>query len=155
MNTVSTSSFNPDDFLSLAGNILKYPKADEATVRTAISRAYYSVFLNARDHLFGADTRFLTNKIKKEINKKFQIISGNKRELGSHEIVSFTIKAKTGNITLSDQLNKLRRAKVNADYKTSIDCLLAEGKPSWRVYAEETCQLASQVPPHVRKLPNY
>jgi hypothetical protein len=155
MATTRSLAFNPDSFLSFAGTILKDPSADEVTMRTAMSRAYYSVFLNARDHLFGHDARFLTKKVKSEINSKYKIISGKKRELGSHEIVSFAIKFKTGNITLSDQLDKLRRARINADYNMNADCLVIESKTSWRVYAEETCQLASQLLPRIRRLPNY
>jgi len=43
-------TFNPEDFLVLARD-LNARSADEATLRTVISRAYYSVFLTARSRL--------------------------------------------------------------------------------------------------------
>lgn len=35
---------NPDDFVSLAGKLAANANADEATYRTAVSRAYYGAF---------------------------------------------------------------------------------------------------------------
>jgi uncharacterized protein (UPF0332 family) len=35
---------NPDDFISLAGKLAANANADEATYRTAVSRAYYGAF---------------------------------------------------------------------------------------------------------------
>ncbi|MCI0357984.1 MAG: HEPN domain-containing protein [Planctomycetaceae bacterium] len=39
------------DFLRLAGRLAVAPPADEAQLRTAVSRAYYSAFHSAKDYL--------------------------------------------------------------------------------------------------------
>lgn len=42
---------NAEEFLSLAGKLSASPSASEAACRTAISRAYYACFHNAKDFL--------------------------------------------------------------------------------------------------------
>lgn len=157
MSILASDSFNPDGFFSFAGSIVREPTANEAALRSAISRAYYSVYLVARDSLFGLDERCLTTKMKREIAAKFRVRHKLKKQrgLGTHERVIFAILDKTNNVTLSQRLDQLREARVNADYKMNQECLSNVGKQSWREYVKETMELASLVLPLARKLPSY
>jgi hypothetical protein len=155
--SISTSHlFNPEGFFSYASSAVREPSASEAALRSAISRAYYAVFLVARDRLFGTDAVGLTAQVKKIIIRDFQIRTGRKRsDLGIHETVIFAIRYKRKHITLSDQLDQLREARVNADYRMSGKCLSNVGKQSWLEYAEESMQLAALTLPLAKRLPSY
>lgn len=156
MSDSTTHSFNPDEFFSFASLICRDSSADEASLRSAISRAYYAVFLAARDSLFGTDAVGLSDPVKKRIIRNFQVRRKEKRRgLGIHETVIFAILDRTNSITLSGQLDQLREARVNADYRLSHRCLLDVGKRSWREYAEETMQLAALILPLMKRLPSY
>jgi hypothetical protein len=149
------NSFNPEQFFKFAAAIVGDVNANEAALRSAISRAYYATFLVSREKLFGLDGVGLTKTTRKKITKKFKLVHGKKREPGTHEIISFAILDKTNKLALSQQLEQLKDARVNADYKLSEDVLLDVSKSSWKAYAEETLQLASQVLPLVKTLPSY
>lgn len=157
MSILASGPFSPHEFFSFAGSIVHDTNADEAALRSAISRAYYSVYLVARDSLFGLDEMRLTAAIRKQIASKFsrRYRQRRRRKLGTHETVIFAILDKTNNITLSQQVDQLREARVNADYKMSQQCLSDLGKQSWRQYAQETMQLGSLVLPAVKRLPPY
>lgn len=156
MSMPASQPFDPTEFFSFAGSIIRDSSANEAALRSAISRAYYSAYLIARDRLFGTDEVRLTAGIRKRINRNFQLRSHKKRrELGMHVLVIFAVHDRTNNFTLSQQLDQLREARVNADYKMSQKCLLDIGKQSWREYAEETMQLATLILPLVKRLPSY
>lgn len=150
-------SFNPEDFFSYAGSIVSDANSNEAALRSAISRAYYSMFLIARDRLFGLDQVQLNNTKRKQVDKQLLIQYSGKRkkQLGVHERVILCVCDKTQNITLYQQLDQLREARVNADYKMSHSCLSTVGKTSWREYAEETLQLSSQILPDLKRLASY
>jgi len=150
-----SNSFDPEQFFKFATVIVGDANANEAALRSAISRAYYATFLVSRERLFGLDGVGLTKATKKRIIKKFRLVHKKKREPGTHEIISFAIFDKTKKVTLSQQLEQLKDARVNADYKLSEDVLLDVGKSSWKAYAEETMQLASQVLPLAKTLPSY
>jgi len=151
-----SQSFDPTEFFSFAGLIVRESSANEAALRSAISRAYYSVYLVARDSLFGTDEARLTAGIRKRINRNYQLKTHKKqRELGTHALVIFAIHDRTNNFTLSHQLDQLREARVDADYKMSQKCLSNIGKQSWREYAEETMQLATLILPRAKMLPSY
>ncbi len=148
--------FDPTKFFSFAGSLVRDSSANEAALRSAISRAYYSIFLVARDSLFGTDEARLTSGIRKRINRNYQTAThGRQRELGTHALVIFAVRDKTNNFTLSQQIDQLKEARVNADYKMSQQCIIDAGKQSWREYAEETMQLAALILPIVKKLPSY
>jgi hypothetical protein len=148
--------FNPEEFFHYASLILHDPLASEAQLRTAISRSYYSLFLIARDKLFGTDEHYLTSGIRKKILKSYQIrIDKKKKHLATHELVIYAINDKTHNVTLFQQLDQLREARVNADYKMSQKLLADLGKKSWRDYAEENMQLAALVLARVKTLSSY
>lgn len=148
--------FNPEHFFHYASTILNNSTANEAELRSAISRVYYAVFLIARDRLFGPDEQRLTHGIEKRIIKSYRIkIDKKKFKLGTHERTIFAIHDKTNNISLSQQLDQLREARINADYKVSQKVLSDINKESWRKYAEENMQLATLILPRVRNLPSY
>lgn len=161
-NTNSTSnpltiSFNPQEFFTFAGSIIQDPNANEASLRSAISRAYYSMFLIARDIFFGTDQARLSSPVRKQIDRSYQLRYSrpNNFKLHDHERVIFIIEDKAKNIVLSQQLDQLREARINADYKMDQACLANVGKQSWRDYATETMQLATQILPSLKTLPPY
>ena len=152
--------FTPEDFFDFAASIVRDPQANEAALRSAISRAYYAVFLTTRDRLFGLDEVLLTKELRKELVKRFQGKRRTKREPGSHELVTFALEEKASRdksikITLYHQINQLRESRVLADYRLSSQYLLESGKQSWRDLTIETVELASQVLPAVKLLNCY
>jgi len=155
MSISASRSFRPEEFFSFAGSIVRDSSANEAALRSAISRAYYAVYLVARDSLFGIDGVRLTNAIRKQINKKFRQTGRHTKDPGVHERVIFAITDKPTNMTLAQQIDQLREARINADYKMNYKVLAIVGKQSWREYAEETMQLAALVLPSARRLPAY
>jgi uncharacterized protein (UPF0332 family) len=158
MNSSPKIPFDPDGFFGFAGTIVRDPNANDAALRSAISRAYYAVFLTARDALFGIDEMSCTKAVKVKIAKKHQIYYGLKSKqphLATHQRVIFSVLDKTNNITLHQQLEQLKEARVRADYIRNDACLLEVNKHSWRDYAEETMQLAALVLPMAKRLPLY
>ncbi len=150
--------FTPEDFFDFAASIVRDQQANEAALRSAISRAYYAVFLTTRDSLFGLDGVLLTKGLRKQIEKKFK--SREKRKPGSHEIVAFALedkasKDKSIKITSCQEISQLREARVLADYRLSSQCLSEIDKESWRELALETVELTSQVLPVAKQLPRY
>ena len=89
--------FDPRDFLSLAENLASASTANEADLRTAISRAYYAVHLRARETLVAADQMQSTK-------------SG-----ADHEIVISKLRRRGG--SLGDQVDWLRVRRIRADYR--------------------------------------
>lgn len=155
MSIPSGHSFNPEGFFRFASSIIRDSNASEAALRSAISRAYYAVYLVARDRLFGIDAARLIPRIQKRIDKEFKLQTRLKRGPGPHERMIFVIKQKSRNITLSQQFEQLKEARVNADYQMSYTVLSVIGKGSWREYAEETMQLATLILPSAKSLPTY
>jgi hypothetical protein len=156
MSMPASQLFDPTEFFSFASSILRDSSANEAALRSAISRAYYSAHLVARDRLFGADGVRLTARIRRKIKKSLQLRSHKKqRELGMHVLVVFAVQERANIVTLSQQLDQLREARVDADYKTNQKCLKDIGKQSWREYAEETMQLTALILPLLKRLPSY
>lgn len=148
--------FNPEGFFSFASSVVRDPNASEAGLRSAVSRAYYAVFITARDRLFGDDQKNLNNKVKKKIRQSYRQQTGNKKPyLGNHELVIFTISDRAKDVMLSTQLDQLREARVAADYKRDYYHLSKVGKQSWREYAEETMELAALILPLAKKLSSY
>ena len=82
--------FDPERFWRLANELAQSP-ADEARLRTAVGRAYYSIFLIARDNMKIPDT---TEKVHGEVIWRLR---NYRRAYG-------------------DQLAKLQRWRTNADY---------------------------------------
>jgi hypothetical protein len=65
------------------------------------------------------------------------------------------LKYKTKNVALSQQLDQIREARIDADYRLNQACLIRVGKQNWRQYAEETMQLAASILPQINKIPSY
>lgn len=89
--------FDPLDFLSLAESLVAGSQPDEAQLRTAVGRAYYAVFLRAREDLL-AQNRIAT--------------SGTGAD---HGIVVAGLRQRDQ--TLGDQLDWLRVRRARADYR--------------------------------------
>ena len=90
-------AFDPQDFLSLAQNLTNTSTANEAELRTAVSRAYYAVHLRARETLVAAGQMKSTN-------------SG-----ADHGIVISKLRNRGG--SLGDQVDWLRVRRIRADYR--------------------------------------
>lgn len=152
----SSQSSISDDYLHLAADATRNQHSSEGTLRTAISRAYYAVFLTVRDQLFGPDGARLKSETEKKLRKKFW--QKHKRNPGSHDLVIFAIADIKPTTTLrpqvfSQQVSQLKEARVHADYHFTLDNLKDIPKDNWREYAEESVELASQLLPVARRLP--
>ena len=147
-----------DSYLGLSSEIVRNNKSNEGALRTAVNRAYYSVFLTARDRLFGPDGTGLTKTIKKRIAKIFkQQHTWNPQ---SHEQIIFAISelSTTGTIyplALSQQIGELQEARVHADYHFTAETLKDIPYGTWSEYADRMVALASQLLPAAKLLPPY
>jgi hypothetical protein len=154
---VSSGSSIFDDFFHLASQAIKDTESSEGALRTAISRAYYAVFLTARDQLFGPDETGLTSSKRKKLRKKF---GQKKRPVGSHDWIIFAISdikptVTVRPLTLQSQVSQLKEARVHADYHFTSQNLQGIPYNTWREYATKVVELASQVLPVARQLPPY
>ena len=145
------------EFLELASRILRDSQAQEGAMRTAISRSYYSVYLTVRDRLFGPDGRGL-RRLERKLTRKFR--RKRKRALGSHELVLFAITdfsptALMRPLTLYEQIDELKEARVHADYHFTDENLKDIPYDAWSEYADRMVALASQILPVARQLPSY
>jgi hypothetical protein len=84
--------FDPEDFLRVADS-LGTPGSQEAELRTAVGRTYYALFLLAR--------------------AKARVHSGNQ----IHQLVIAELKKLPGYRPVGEQLDRLRRLRVIADYQ--------------------------------------
>ncbi|MBI4329862.1 MAG: hypothetical protein HY673_01110 [Chloroflexi bacterium] len=87
------------------------------------------------------------------IRKKARLQKQQRGLAGSHEVIIFAASEKS--VSLSQQLDQLKEARVLADYRLGRQYLTSVGKQSWLDYARDTLALASQVLPAARKLPRY
>lgn len=147
-----------DDFLHIASEAVRNAQSSEGALRSAISRAYYSVFLTARDKLFGSDQIQLTNTIRKQLSKKFK--KSKQKEPGSHDIIIFAITeikqtSTIKPISFSQQISQLKEARIHADYHFSTTNLARIPYSTWQEYAKENIELASQLLPIARRLPSF
>lgn len=158
MITSGSQSSVADDFLHLASDAVRDAQASEGALRSAISRAYYAVFLTVRDQLFGLDAISLSNKERKDLERKFR--KAHSRAPGSHDLVIFALADVQPNktvhpLTLQQQVRQLKEARVHADYHFTAGTLKGVAKQSWREYAEECVIIASQLLPTTRRLPRH
>jgi len=150
------SNFSFSEFLSLASSLRTSVQFQEGALRTAVSRAYYTVFLTVRDKLFGPDGKGLSRKVKKRLAKKFE----RKLNPGVHELVLLAIidhpniKEKK-KITLYQQIAQLKEARVHADYHFSLENLKNIPYDTWAEYTKKMIDLASLILPDAEKLPPY
>ena len=92
-----TQPFDPLDFLDLARE-LGARTQDEASLRTAVGRAYYALFIIARDKLGFAMKRKAV-----------------------HTLVTKELKRRRGYRSTADQLAALKRLRHTADYQMLPD----------------------------------
>jgi len=154
---LSSQSSVSTEFLELASRIVRDTEAQEGAMRTAISRSYYSVYLTVRDQLFGPDGRGL-RRVQRKLARKFN--RKRKRTPGSHELVLFAIKDLTPTatmrpLTLYQQIDELKEARVHADYHFTDENLKDIPYDAWPEYADRMVALASQILPVARRLPPY
>lgn len=109
-------AFDPADFLALARALAGTTDPSEAELRTAISRAYYAVFLKARENLV-------------RLGRITPTQSGE-----DHGLVIATLRGHGG--PHGDQLDKLRRNRGQADYQLEppIDARFANSVLSLATY---------------------
>jgi hypothetical protein len=158
ITNTSTQATISDGFLRLATEIVQNSLSPEEAFRTAISRAYYSVYLTVRDRLFGADEIGLTRSIKKDIKRRFKQKHG--WYPGSHDRTLFALAdlpttLTTHPLTLLQQVTLLKAARVHADYHFTIGKLQDIPYDTWAVYADNMVALASQILPDAQQLPSY
>ena len=103
---ISQNPFDPKGFLTLAETLASNPAGDPATYRSALSRAYYAVFLVARESL----------TTKGVISPSFSA--------SDHGLVIRTLRSL--NRQVGDQLDKLRRKRNRADYVLTTQVSQAE-----------------------------
>ena len=100
--------FNAQDFLALADQLANDPAGDEAKYRSALSRAYYALFLYARESLIARGVMVSS-------------FSGT-----DHGLVIQTLRASSQGD--ADQLGKLRNKRNRADYNLQIHVGASEAK---------------------------
>src|SRR5688572_22330898 len=106
MVTLRRTCRDPFRLISVGGCSLRRAWAKVA------SRAYYAIYLVARDQLFGSDGVEL-KRIRKQLQKNFRRRNRN-RNAGRHEEILFAVSYKA--LTLHQQMNQLQEARINADY---------------------------------------
>jgi hypothetical protein len=152
MTPAGTTKSVSDEFLRFASEATQNASSTEGVLRSAISRAYYAIFLLARDQLFGSDGEALTNKVRKKLRRDFKQRS-NKDLSGSHREILFAVSTKK--ITLSQQMGQLYEARLDADYRFSQKNLTRIPHNSWQEYAKETVELAEFLHQEAAKLTRF
>lgn len=116
-------TFNPNEFLRLA-NVLAANVNDEASLRTAVGRAYYTVVLQARDRLG---------------------LRGHRRKI--HGMVIGRLKA--ADRSAGDQLDKLETLRGEADYEMVVEDPLHR---NWRSNWSLASSLATSILGRLQRL---
>lgn len=146
-------AFDPEQFFRLAQELQRMAN-DEASQRSAISRAYYSCHLAARDRLYGMDKVGLSNAEKKRL-------AGEK--VGDHRAIELAV-AQNKNLQrgaakkMSDKLSELQELREVADYMRNNDGPLIENYfrrynvKDWDGMARVALALTSNLLPEVNLL---
>lgn len=117
--------FDPRDFLVVAQNLALSPS--EASLRTAVGRAYYAIAMAAWVHMYG------TSPVK----------------VNHRKIEKASQKAGT---TARDQFKALLRLRVEADYYTiPSDPSLADWQHNWEQAEGNAAALLPKIPRFVRR----
>ena len=151
--------FDPRGFFRLGQRLATSDTPDEADLRTAIGRAYYSCFLVARHQLFGIDGRGLTNSVKKRLSQ-----GRRNKSPGSHEAVLLALstnkRVRLGVAKrLADQLGELKDMRIQADYfrdPTHRETTIIFSRYSvtgWLELAHQAMTLASNLLPDLERIP--
>lgn len=116
--------FDPVEFCNLASRLCS-PTSDEATLRTSISRSYYSVFLSAREKLDALGHYHPTG-------------------LGEDHAGVRIALARIGQRDLSNKVLGLIRSRTKADYDLSI--IVSQSN------AQRVLQIAQNLLPRIASL---
>ena len=149
------SVFDPHEFFTLADTLLAN-SADEASLRTCISRAYYACHLVARDSIYGLDGRNLTKSEKKRLAK-------NPKGSGDHAAIIVAVATSTHLKSgpakrLSDQLGQLKEMRERADYildsqhRDNVEVFTKRGVRDWKGLAHAAMATASDALPALATL---
>lgn len=126
--------FDPKQFLHLAKTISAGTNSSEAEFRTSVGRAYYAVFLIARDRLFILGRLDSIEEIPDLHSKVVKEVRSIKRPLG-------------------DKLDALRRIRVQADYVLSAqDTRYQQQYGDWQNNWSRTQVIAEQIHTHIQNL---
>ena len=127
--------FDPERFFALASRLVQRG-SEEEDYRCAVSRAYYSCFLMARDKFFGSDsTRMRASE-------------------SMHRAVIDAIP----DARVSRRLDELRELRVQADYYTNPQhrrtraIFKRHRVNTWASLAEKSLALAAEIQPALREL---
>jgi len=115
--------FDPLEFLTVAGALAA--QSGEAEIRTAVGRVYYALFLLARERLGGAPSGSV------------------------HQQVIGSLRARSGYRIVADELDRLRRLRVVADYE------MMPPRPAdrnWRANWLSAQALAARILPRLQAL---
>ena len=141
----------------MSAEAVRSDQSDEGTLRSAISRSYYAVYLTVRDRLFGNDGTRLSGTTYRKLREKFR--QNRRKDPRSHDLVIFAISETSApnmlRLTLSQQLDQLKDARVDADYRFEPANLRHVPETTWREYASKNVALASMLLPQARRLPPY
>ena len=113
------TAFDPLKFFNLAQELAK-EEGDEAKLRTAVGRAYYALFLFAKEKT-GAR--------------------------GNHEQIIMTIKRRSGYKATGDQLGALHRLRIVADYQVVP---IEEENKDWKDNWEKAQLLSERILPKLQ-----
>lgn len=98
----SNEDFNPENFLSVANHLSTTP-ADEAFLRSAVGRAYYCAY-----HL-------ALTKVNHERPGAIERVRKRRKRAGMH--IALVEALREMDRTTGDQLDRVRRLRIEADYK--------------------------------------
>lgn len=134
--------FDPELFFTQATRLARNANGEE-DYRSAISRAYYSCHIIARDQLFGVDGRKQTAKERKY----------------PHQIIVSTIRETNGipsRQSLASKLNLLMTMRVHADYvrrSSKVDGLFKRHRVTdWDKLAQKALTIAIDIKPVLKGL---
>ena len=145
--------FDPADFFTLAQALIT-DSSSEASVRSAIGRAYYACYLTARDELYGIDATRLTNSEKKRLVPKSPSVHGAVRVAVATNRNLKPGKAKR----LADQLSQLFELRKLADYERDslgpgiTQGFGAHGVSDWAGLSHQAMSIAANLLPELRQL---
>ena len=138
MSTGSSPSipFDPREFLRVA-NALQAATA-EAEWRTAVGRAYYGLFLLARDRLYPSP---MPSRVIRR-----QMARGRLANIPIHQAVLEEVKRRSTSV--GNQLQKLHELRIQADYYPRSNPQYAD----WHRNAQNAMSIATHILPRIRTI---
>lgn len=124
------TEFNPADYFSLAQTLLSQSKGDDAQLRSALSRAYYSAFVTARDHAG-------VSSVGKD---------------GHARVISY-YKDNAANFFIAQNLEQLKRLRERADYQPKMACSNNDGQSALALCRKVLSRLGAAPSPQAAPVP--